>query len=158
MHTTWNSARTYCEERRVQGTVFYINELPGLAFVAGKRALVVTEINTNDILCRFDFEQLTKLTTVLPVSTMTLRQMYHVFKAISPLWPNSYPRIDSAILTFCSNAGELLALSATESLTDKASRVVGGNYPLNWSARPSSIKFTAVCGLAETLVERFVEP
>ena len=157
MHATWESARDYCERRRVQGTVFYINELPALTFVAGERALVVTEINTDDILSRFDFGKLTNLTSILPVSTMTLRQMYHVFKPTSSLWPNAYPREDSAILLFGTIAPLLIACSASASLTAKASRAVGANYHLNWSERPFTIKFSAVSGLANSLAERFGE-
>ncbi|MGQ0510269.1 MAG: hypothetical protein ACT4P9_06610 [Betaproteobacteria bacterium] len=151
MHSTMDTAKAFCEAKRVQGTVFYIDELPSLAFIAENRALVVSEINTESFLKRLDAKRLTSITTVFPVSTMTLRQMTYVFRPESPLWPSDYPRQDSAILSFCSASGELSDLSAKAELSSFASSSSGPGYYLNWSTRPFSRERTALHGIASSL-------
>jgi hypothetical protein len=158
MHTTFASAREYCESRRVQGTVFYVTQLPALAFTAEGRVLAVTEINTQDILGRFDFAKLTDITTVLPVSTMTPRQISLLFRPQSPLWPRNFPRTDSAILAFGSPIDELTDLGTGDDLIAKASRAVGVDYSLEWSERPFTAKSSNVIALAATLSERVRVP
>lgn len=136
MHSTMDTAKAFCEAKRVQGTVFYIDELPSLAFIAENRALVVSEINTESFLRRLNLKRLTSITTVFPVSSMTLRQMTYVFRPESPLWPSDYPRRDSAILSFCSLSSELADLGAKTELSSFASSSSGPGYYLNWSTRP----------------------
>lgn len=154
MHSTIESAKAFCEARRVQGTVFYIDELPSLAFIAESRALLVSEINTEAFLKRIDAKRLTSITTVFPVSTMTLRQMTYVFRPESPLWPADYPRQDSAILSFCSASNTLAELSTKEQLTSYASSSSGPGYYLNWSTRPFSKDPSALHGIASSLRDR----
>jgi hypothetical protein len=157
MHSTIESAKEFCEDRRVQGTVFYIDELPSLAFFAPERALVVSEINTDEFLGRLDFKGLTNLTTVLPVSSMTLHQMTFVFKPESPLWPESYPREDSSILSFCSAPLTLAEVSSKDEFSSLASSSVGPNYHLNWSTRPFSKSRSSLHGIASALQGRLGE-
>ena len=151
MHSTMDSAKAFCEARRVQGTVFYIDELPSIAFIAENRALIVSEINTESFLKRLDAKRLTSITTVFPVSTMTLRQMTYVFRPESPLWPTDYPRQDSAILSFCSASGTLAELSAKEELSSYASSSSGPGYYLGWSTRPFSKDRAVLHGIASSL-------
>lgn len=136
MHSTLDSAQSFCEKRRVQGTVFYIDELPSLAFIAPDRALVISEINTDVFLGRLNLVRLLGITGVLPVSTMTLRQMIYLFRPKSPLWPSDYPRKDSAILSFCFRPDTLLEVEHREELLSLASSSSGPNYYLGWSSRP----------------------
>jgi hypothetical protein len=157
MHSTLDSAKSFCEGRRVHGTVFYVDELPSLAFVAPERSLVVSEINTDKFLGRLDLAQLRDITTVLPVSTMTLRQMVCVFRPESPLWPPTYPRKDSAILSFCSQPETLLEVQPREELSSWASSSSGPNYYLGWSSRPFAKDRGVLHGIASTLSERLSE-
>ena len=136
MHSTMESAKAFCELGRVQGTVFYIDELPSLAFIVPERALVISEINTEAFLKRLDLKRLTSITTVFPVSSMTLRQMTYVFQPQSPLWPAAYPQEDSAILSFCSAPATLTEINGSDQLASFASSSTGPNYYLNWSTRP----------------------
>ncbi len=154
MHTTLGSARGYCESRRLQGTVFYVTELPSLAFIAEGRALVVSEINTVSLLSKFNQRRLAKITEILPVSTMTLDQMNYLFRSRSELWPLSYPLKDSAILTFCADPKTLQRISPTQKLWSWASRSAGGNAYLGWDLRPFIVKYSAVNRLAKALAER----
>lgn len=154
MHSTMDSAKAFCQARRVQGTVFYVHELPSIAFIAESRALVVSEINTESFLKRLDAKRLTSITTVLPVSAMTLRQMAYVFRPESPLWPTDYPRQDSAILSFCSTSNTLAELSAKEELSSYASNSAGSSYYLNWSTRPFAKDRSGLHGIASSLKGR----
>jgi len=157
MHSTIESAKAFCEQRRVQGTVFYIDELPSLSFFASERALVVSEINTEEFLGRLDFKRLTSLTTVFPVSSMTLHQMTFVFRPESPLWPESYPHEDSSILSFCSASRTLAEVSSNDELSSWASSSVGPNYNLNWSMRPFAKSRSSLHGIASALQGRLGE-
>ncbi len=157
MHSTIKSAKTFCEQRRVQGTVFYIDELPSLAFVVPERALVISEINTDEFLGRLDFTRLTSLTTVLPVSSMTLRQMTYVFRPESPLWPPSYPQKDSTILSFCSKPETLAEVLPNDQLFSWASSSTGPNYHLNWSTRPFTKGRSSLHGVGSALQDRLSE-
>lgn len=140
MHTTMRSAKAYCEERRVQGTVFYVHELPSLALCSLDRALIVSEINTDDFLARFNLKRLNEILEVLPTSTMTLQQCISVFNVHSALWPASYPKRNSAILSFCSNADTLEVIDANSDLKSWASSSAGPTRNLRWASRPFTQK------------------
>jgi len=157
MHSTLDSAKSFCESCRVQGTVFYIDELPSLAFLAPERSLLISEINTDKFLGRLNLALLRDITTVLPVSTMTLHQMIHVFRPESPLWPSSYPREDSAILSFCPQPDTLREVTPTEELSSWASSSSGPNYYLDWSNRPFAKDRSVLHGLGSTLTGRLGE-
>src|SRR4051812_25147339 len=79
MHGALESAKAFCEERRRQGTIFYIDELPSLAFVASECALVVSEINTEGFFDRFDAERFASITSVVPIITFSLDQVVCMF-------------------------------------------------------------------------------
>lgn len=154
MHTTLDSAKKFCESRRVQGTIFYIDELPSLAFIAPERALIISEINTDVFLGRLDVERLKSITTVFPVSTITLQQMTYIFRPKSPLWPSSYLHEDSAILSFCSAPDTMAEISRTDELSSFASSSVGTSYYLTWSQRPFTKSCTSIHAIASALSMR----
>jgi len=157
MHSTLESAKAFCEQRRVQGTVFYVDELPSLALIAPQRALVVSEINTEKFFGRLSARRLTHLTTVFPVSTMTLHQMTYVFRPKSPLWPDNYPRKDSAILSYCSDPDTLLEVKREDRLSSWASSSTGPNYFLHWSTRPFVKGRASLHSMASVLADRLRE-
>lgn len=154
MHSTIASAKSFCEGRRVQGTVFYIDELPSLAFIAPERSLLVSEINTDKFLGQLNLGRLRDITTVLPVSTMTLRQMTHIFRPESPLWPSTYPKVDSTILSFCSQPETLAEVQSSEQLSSWASSSSGPNHYLGWSSRPFTKDRSVLHSIATTLEGR----
>jgi len=154
LHSKMDSAKAFCEARRVQGTVFNIDELPSIAFIAENRALIVSEINTETFLKRLDARRLTSITTVFPVSTMTLHQIMYVFRPESPLWPTDYPKQDSTILSFCSASGTLAELGAKEKMSSYTSSSSGPSYTLNWSTRPFSKDRSVLHRIAASLSGR----
>lgn len=157
MHSTFDSAKKFCEANRVQGTVFYIDELPSLAFFAPERVLVISEINTDAFFGRLDFDQLTSITAVFPVSTMTLQQMSYIFRHESPLWPNAYPQRDSAILSFCSAPESLAEISQSDQLSSFASFFLGRGCGLSWENRPFNKNRASLHDVASAMSARISE-
>lgn len=153
MHSTIESAKQYCERRRVQGTVFYIDELPSIGFIAPERALLISEINTEHFFQRFNVEYLEVILSVLPTNSFTLKQVEHMFNPTSELWPWNYPGRDSAILTFCSNPKTLLAASKKSGMKSYASHSMGGNYYLGWASRSFSKKRSALYSIVQSFRE-----
>jgi len=137
-HATLESAKSYCEPQRVQGTVFYIDELPSLAFVGDERTLVVSELNTENFMSRFDVAELGKLTDILPVSTMSLRQIARMFRPQSPLWGRGYPLYHSTFLSLTEASDVLARVALTDELSSFASSSSGPLYLLHWARRPFS--------------------
>lgn len=156
-HTTLASAKAFCEPKRVQGTVFYIDELPSLAFTAPERVLIASEINSERFFGKLDVNRLTSITTVFPVSTMTLRQMMYVFRAESPLWPKGYPRENSAQVSFGSGPEQLELIPVGEELHSYMSHAQGANYLLGWEKRPFVYDRSVLHGIASALAGRVGE-
>lgn len=136
MHSTIESAKAFCERRRVQGTVFYIDELPSLMFRAKDKAIAVSEINTEEFLARLNVDRLISIIEVLPVASMTLLQVMYAFRSDSLLWPPSHPKENSTIVSFCADRLTLEVLAPPDALSTWASRSNGPNYYLRWSSRP----------------------
>lgn len=137
-HRTFESAKASCEKRRKQGTVFYIDELPSLGFLSRNRTLIVSEINTDRFLSRLDFNRLASVTTAFPVSTMTLEQMWHLFRVEGPLWPANYPKHDSIFLSVCSDQEPFDVVDGGQDLFSFMSQSSGPNYYMNWHRRKFS--------------------
>ena len=156
-HTTLASAKSFCESKRVQGTVFYIDELPVLAFHAPDRALFAVEINTEQFLSKINQDLLTSLTTVLPVSTMTLRQMNYIFRPESPLWPSTYPKSDSMLVTFGTGDPKPETVAIGDDLFSYKSYAQGANYLLGWERRPFTKSRTILHAVASALGSRLSE-
>lgn len=156
-HTTLVDAKSFCESKRVQGTVFYIDELPVLSFYAGERALFAAEINTEHFLSKLDQELLTSVTSVFPVSTMTLRQMHHMFKPESPLWPSAYPKRDSMLATFGSGDQRPDDVAREDDLFSYKSYSPGTAYLLGWERRPFTKNRSTLHAVASALASRMGE-
>ena len=154
MHGAWDSVKSFCEKHRVQGTVFYINELPAVAFCAGNRALVISEINTTKILSQLNFKLLSGLTTLLPLSTLTLEQLTHIFDSYSSFWPKSFPRKNSVFQVYCNDANNLLSLSTKDLLLHNTSSSVGPKYYLKWSEKDSKIERKIIIDLVKSLNDK----
>lgn len=78
LHASIESAKSYCESKRTNGTVFTISRLPALAFIAGDRIFAITEINIKKNLNEFNFEALTRLTNILPLPSLSFLHLYHL--------------------------------------------------------------------------------
>ena len=110
-HTTLKAAKQHAEQQRVQGAVFYIEELPVLAFPFGSSSLLVTDINT-----KTEFEDFLRRT---PKSCTVA----HIAKYFTPPRPNSIQRLF--------REGDVPA--AFLPLRQFRSRSRGKAYPLTWT-------------------------
>lgn len=135
MHLSLKSAKEYCEKRRTQGTVFYIDQLPSVAFIATDRILVLSEINTEKFLQRLQIEKLRELINIIPVSTMTLNQIAFSFNPNSLLWSKNYPKNNSCILSFANCSDGFEETQSNEQLISYKSSSSGPNYYLSWTER-----------------------
>lgn len=153
-HRDLESAKTFCENQRIQGTVFYIDELPSLAILAPERTLVVSEINTNHFLARYDVKRLASITTALPVSSMTLKQFWYLFRIESALWPADYPKFNSAFVSFDKNPEPLEKIDKKQEVSSYSSNSTGPNYCLGWRSRPFEKNRTTLYAICDALRSR----
>src|SRR5690625_1972832 len=75
MHISFEAAQTYCESRRVQGTVFNIFQLPSLVFQSDSGHLILSEINSKTYFNRLKLKKLKEIYDVLPVGTLSLNRI-----------------------------------------------------------------------------------
>lgn len=135
MHLSLKSAKDYCEKLRTQGTVFYIDQLPSIAFIATKRTLFVSEINTEKFFERLKTQKLKDLINIIPVSTMTLHQISLIFNSYSLLWSENYPKDNSCILSFANFSDGFEEIQQNEELISYGSSSSGPNFYLKWTER-----------------------
>jgi len=156
MHSSFDSAKGYCEGKRKQGTVFCVDDLPALAFCSGTRAVVVTEIDLDhgNLFERLDQRFLKRITEVIPVPLMSLEQVARAFHAASPLWIPPYPRRDSAIAVFSNSAESLELLQDRDAMLSRRSHASGAHYRLRWHEYPSGLRYSNVMSLASALLTR----
>lgn len=153
-HRTLESAKAFCEKQRVQGTVFYIDELPSLALLAPDRTLVVSEINTNHFLATYDVKRLTSITTALPVSSMTLQQFWYLFRIESALWPVDFPKFNSAFVSFDKNTTPFETIDKKQELFSYSSKSNGPDYQLGWRSRPFDKNRSTLHAICDALKAR----
>jgi hypothetical protein len=156
-HRTLESAKALCESRRVQGTVFYIDELPSLGLLAPERTLIVSEINADQFLARYDVKRLKSITTALPVATMSLRQFWYLFRIESTLWPSDYPERHSAFVSFEKNSAPFEVIEKTQELSSYSSESYGPNYSLGWQRRPFTNDRAMVHAICDVLKSQIGE-
>lgn len=109
-HTSLDAAKHHAEQKRVQGTVFSIDELPALAFPVDSGALLVTEINTSTA-----FEGFLR-------RTPRTRTVSHIASFFTP------PRVNSIQRLFCESDIPV----AFFPLRRFRSSSRGKAYPLTW--------------------------
>jgi hypothetical protein len=154
-HRTLKDAKAYCESRRTQGTVFFIDELPSLGFFTSKEALLISEINTERFFSRYNAARLTTITEALPVASITLRQFWHLFKIESPLWPADYPKRNSAFASFEKGGEPFEIVEKEQALISFKSSSNGSNYYLGWYERPFSIDRATLHAMCDALNWRY---
>lgn len=143
MHLSIESAKRHAEERRVQGSVFYIQELPALELGTGDRRIFVTQINSSCPLREYR----TRAVRKRPRSGKDLidgaRECYIEvgaslegavlsFDYDSRFWVTEQPWQNSVMVLEADNA------TPSESLKSRLlkrwrSKSFGSSYRLNWS-------------------------
>lgn len=150
-HTSLRAAQSYCEMRRVQGTVFYIDEVPALTFCSGDRVLVATEINTTAFLSRIDQDRVAHIFATLPVTTFTFKQIYLVFRPASLAWRQGYPQQNSMLVHFGVGEEAPEMVAHDDELQSYQSRSLGGGYRLIWTRRPFTVDRSELHSFADAV-------
>lgn len=166
MHSSLESAKNYAEGLRVQGSVFYINELPALLLESDSIVLAVTQINCSDVLAGYSSNAVANnapsgrqkmanaqnnyLTRGSPLEGALLS-----FDHDGRFWNKTPPPRDSVIRVLCDGSirdfeplGEA-ALGAYKSVS------WGSQYRLGWSLREHNVRSDA---LRKLVLERAQRP
>lgn len=153
MHPTLDSAKEFAESLRVQGSVFYIQELPALCIDAGSYSLVATQINTSEPLREYSTYALLEspsrsekiegyrdnyFTLGAPMNGVALS-----FDFDSRFWKTQQPKNDSIVLLYSKykcTASDFKKIK----LKRWKSESVGKYYLLSWSKTENNIRKTSV--------------
>ena len=157
-HLSLASAKAFCEKRRTQGTVFYIDEIPAVAFHSKDRSLYATEINTKDFFKLYDFAKIGSIAEILPTRTMTLKQICVLLAKDSPLWPRNHRWLDRAHLGFFSGDVELESITLDTKLLSRQSHSYGSQYSLGWYERPFACDSSQAIRLSDLFNKNMGQP
>ena len=147
MHLTIESAKEHAERKRVQGSVFYIEELPALELDAGPYRIYLTQINSScplkEYRCdavrkhlRFDQNFIGGARDRYLVLGASVERAVLSFNYDSRFWLSEQPPQNS--IMFLYTKGEIPgARLTTTPLKAWVSSSVGNNYYLNWHRKDS---------------------
>ncbi len=157
MHSDLESAKSFAELKRVQGSVFYIKELPALLFISGDTSIIVTQINELCPLRQYsayalkeNLDKETKkiesfkdnyLTFNSPMNGVVLS-----FKFNSRFWKTSPPESNSIMVLYTTNKFEPIQLKTTK-LKAWKSFSVGSDYKLLWTPVDNKVSQSSVLRL-----------
>lgn len=140
MHNSLQSARAFCERRRVQGTVFNILELPCLVFRSNNSALIVTEINTENPLSGYSSKAISEEKFFERISIYSsLVSIALSFKPESRFWKMRPPLKNSTIILTSKNPGIFIEDYKEKSLLKYVSCSVGSDSDLGFYESTSEI-------------------
>lgn len=151
MHTTFESAKKFCEIYRKRGTVFYIYQLPSIAFACSYGTLFATQINTDTPFYHYPVNIIRKYQTNLYIiceskdkfylkSGISINDTAFSLCNNSKYWKNIQPKENSILLlwgTGCNNYMQSLGLTK---LIYYKSVSHGKKYHLEWHENLSEIK------------------
>jgi hypothetical protein len=153
IHTTFDSAKDYAESLRVQGSVFYIYERPGLVIEGAEVVLVVTQINCIDVLAGYSLtavrddvgpgrKKIANAANNYLRRGSSLEGAFLSFEADSRFW-RSTPADDSVIRVFGRTT-----LKAFEPVPGRCrgyrSFSSGASYRLGWTERGNEVRSTSL--------------
>ncbi|QMV62880.1 hypothetical protein VUJ49_23245 [Pseudomonas berkeleyensis] len=155
MHASLELAKKYAENRRTQGTVFHIKELPSIIVRSKNGCLIVTQINSNNPLSNYS-PNATSVDTKLgtkkidgalnnyickkaPVLGVALSFAYD-----SRFWLKPPTATNSVIAVATNDPSAIFPELPDRDLITKVSVSHGGNYLLGWSDKKSLINKTGV--------------
>lgn len=160
MHTSFKSARDFVENRRVQGSVFYIQQLPALIIKSSTKKLYITEINNKNPLSGYSAYATSNKAPVGTIFIENHKNNYLVkdelleniilsFNVNSRFWKKN-PSAKNSILIFGSINHELYEIEKIpNNLIIYKSMSYGKNTLLGWRAMNSSLESLAIKDLYE---------
>lgn len=162
MHASIEGAKAFAETKRVQGTVFYIAELPALIFHGHGQCLAVTQINTTDPLAGYSAtavraggasgtKKLVGAHDNYFVSGASFEGISLSFNYDSRFWTVTAPPTNSVVQLV--GKGELNAFQilVDEPLRKYQSYSNGPRYLMGWRVLESKIQAKFTLNLYETI-------
>jgi hypothetical protein len=140
MNYSFEVAKQTIEPQRVQGSVFYIEEIPALQFLNSKLSVIVTEINSETPLQRHH--------DIPEGLAVTLCEIFDFF---DPLTDNSVIRL---LFKKRLSRNFLESIEGASPLKRYESRAKGADYPLGWQER-QEIAYRMSSTTVEMLVAKF---
>lgn len=161
MSTRLGDAEADAERKRGNGNVYYITELPALAFQCSKGVFLVTQINTTSPLIGYSPQVVTKAVAEEQILAPNAQNCYlregsplgrlaMSFKHDSPFWKRAPPAANSVIRLFAQgiSLGRLESFDTHLSIR-KSSASGGPKNALCWSIGPGKLEAQYVKALAE---------
>lgn len=157
MHSNLESAKRFAERNRVQGSVFYIKELPALLFDGGNYPVLVTQINERCPLREYSAKALREDVSIGSEKIEGYRNNYLTFGAPmngvilsfehdSRFWKTQQPLKNSVILLYTKTEFESVELKTTKLKAWKSSSL-GKDYCLSWNPINSRVSQSSVLRL-----------
>jgi hypothetical protein len=147
MNPTFDSAKAEAERKRVQGSIFYIREVPALQFISKKLCILVTEINTDSPLKNF--------LEVSEQPNITLMDVYSHFTSERPnsiirlIWRNTeFSRQNGKMCLVRNYFNSLETTASSRELKGYKSYSNGKGYNLGWNKEENKLHTSAVERLA----------
>lgn len=147
MNPTFDSAKAEAEKKRVQGSVFYIREVPALQFISKKLCIFITEINTDSPLKNF--------LEVSEQPNITLMDVYSHFTSERPnsiirlIWRNTeFSRQNGKMCLVRNNFNSLETIASSRELKGYKSYSNGKGYYLGWNKEENKLHTSSVERLA----------
>jgi hypothetical protein len=155
MHTTLVSAKEYAETKRVQGSVWYISELPALLAEGDSLILAVTQINCLNVLDGYSafavrrnapagYERIAEFRDNYLVRGASLEGAYLSFDPDSRFWEKPPPKKDSIIRVLAEATVAQFETIDSRGLAAYRSKSYGGACLLNWFPNSQRIRATTI--------------
>ena len=145
MHESLNSAKNHCEKLRKQGSVFYISQLPCIVFRSLQKALIVTEINSENPLSYYKQNLYSDL-------QKNIRAVANSFRPDSSYWTTPKPSKDSVVILKSNNCGILSErCNSKKFFTTYTSYLEGVDNFLAYTSHINPIKSDAILNLYEQM-------
>lgn len=150
MHTSLKSAKDYVEKKRVQGTVFNIEELPAIAFKSSAGDIIATQINTRTPLEAYSPDAISNVDILADIYPhLNLDNYIQLgapmlgvalsFRHWSRFWSVRQQESDAAIVVVTRDKSAEYNHDLDEGFKSYSSYTQGGNYRLGWFTRDAEM-------------------
>lgn len=150
MHVSFKSAADFVEKKRVQGSVFNIREMPGIAFRSSAGDIVVTQINTTEPLSLYSAKEYYQLSHIAARNKdLTLDSyirlgapIYDVAKSFSwwsKFWRSQPPVSNSVIILATRDSSADYSSDIQGDFKAYVSYSKGSKYRLGWQNMSATI-------------------
>jgi len=150
MHSCLKSAKDFVEKKRVQGSVFNIREMPGIAFRSSAGDIVVTQINTGEPLSLYSTKEHYQPAHIAALNKdLTLDSyvnlgvpFYEVAKSFSwwsKFWSSQPPLANSVIVLATRDSGAEYSNDIQDDFKAYVSYSNGTRYRLGWRTMSATI-------------------